>query len=210
MYLSQLVLNPLSRQVQREIAGRYELHRTLMHAFPVQLPIGERILFRLDSLNGELPYVLLQSQTCPEWDKIGQNRYFVKSPQIKEFSPSFSVGQQLQFRLLANPTIKRKFSGEEKSKRVGLLTETEQLSWLNRKAETGGFHVQSVDRTDRGLAFGRKHGKDITHQIRLLAIQFDGILIVEEPEKLFNTLKAGIGSGKGFGFGLLSVAPHRG
>lgn len=210
MYLSQLILNQRSRQVQREIAGRYELHRTLMRAFPAPTAEEERILFRLDLMNGELPCILVQSQTRPEWDRIDKKHYFDKSPQCKEFNPAFSPGQQLRFRLLANPTIKRKFPGEEQSKRVGLTTDAEQLSWLHRKAETGGFHVQSVDKTDRGLAFGRKHEKDTIHQIQLLAIQFDGILLVEKPDKLLNTLKMGIGSGKGFGFGLLSVAPHSG
>ena len=34
MYLSKLVLNPASRRVRTEIGRPYELHRTLMHAFP--------------------------------------------------------------------------------------------------------------------------------------------------------------------------------
>ncbi len=34
LYLSRLLLNPLSRQVMGEIAHPYEMHRTLMRAFP--------------------------------------------------------------------------------------------------------------------------------------------------------------------------------
>ena len=34
MYLSRLILNPRSRRVQRELAEPYEMHRSLMKAFP--------------------------------------------------------------------------------------------------------------------------------------------------------------------------------
>ena len=43
MYLSQLTLNPRTRRVQRELANPYELHRTLMRAYPEALPEGERV-----------------------------------------------------------------------------------------------------------------------------------------------------------------------
>ena len=33
MYLSRLLLNPRSRQVQRETADPYNLHKTIMQAF---------------------------------------------------------------------------------------------------------------------------------------------------------------------------------
>ena len=34
LYLSRLILNPRSRQVMSEMAHPYEMHRTLMRAFP--------------------------------------------------------------------------------------------------------------------------------------------------------------------------------
>ena len=34
MYISQLVLNPCNAQVRAELAHPYELHRTLLRAFP--------------------------------------------------------------------------------------------------------------------------------------------------------------------------------
>jgi CRISPR system Cascade subunit CasE len=38
------------------------------------------------------------------------------------------------------------------------------------------------------------------------AVRFDGLLVVTDPERLRHALRAGIGSAKGFGFGLLSLA----
>ena len=37
MYLSRLILNPRNRRVQREIAGPYQMHRSIMRAFPDNL-----------------------------------------------------------------------------------------------------------------------------------------------------------------------------
>ncbi|HKV39599.1 MAG TPA: type I-E CRISPR-associated protein Cas6/Cse3/CasE, partial [Blastocatellia bacterium] len=34
LYFSRLLLNPRSRQVRSELANPYEMHRTLMRAFP--------------------------------------------------------------------------------------------------------------------------------------------------------------------------------
>jgi len=38
-------------------------------------------------------------------------------------------------------------------------------------------------------------------------VRFDGTLEVTEPEIFLETVRQGIGSGKGLGFGLLSLAP---
>jgi CRISPR system Cascade subunit CasE len=41
----------------------------------------------------------------------------------------------------------------------------------------------------------------------MLSVQFDGVLRVTDAQKLTETIARGVGSGKGFGFGLLSLAP---
>ena len=49
MYLSRLILNPLSRRVQKEMANPYEMHRSIMRAFPARIgDDSERVLFRVD------------------------------------------------------------------------------------------------------------------------------------------------------------------
>jgi len=42
-----------------------------------------------------------------------------------------------------------------------------------------------------------------------LAVTFDGILRVTDPELFTQTLAQGVGTAKGLGFGLLSLAPPR-
>jgi CRISPR system Cascade subunit CasE len=212
MYLSRLILNPRNRRVQREVADPYQMHKSLMRAFPDDLKEGdERILYRLEpGRNGALT-LLVQSWTLPDWSWLAEPEvrgYLLPvgepNPAIKEFDLSLSKGQTLAFRLRANPTARRTF--EDKKRRVGIYDEQEQIEWLKRKGELGGFRLVSA-RTGGQEDMGGKIKRDgDTHKLKLAAVQFDGLLQVTDAERLRQTVRQGIGSGKGFGFGLLSLA----
>jgi len=211
MYLSKLTLNPRSRQVRRELSNPYEMHRTVMSVFPGKDNGGPgRVLFRLDTAGRHAKQnllILVQSEKEPNWNNLNSDSYllptFDPNPAYKEFTPTFARRQQLYFRLRANPTIKRKFEGEKNSKRVGLYKEHEQLNWLHRKAEHGGFTVFGVNLTSEGKIIGRTKER---HKLNMLAVLFEGMLQVTDPDRFFEILRSGIGSGKGLGFGLLSLA----
>ncbi|MEW6230411.1 MAG: type I-E CRISPR-associated protein Cas6/Cse3/CasE, partial [Bacillota bacterium] len=51
---------------------------------------------------------------------------------------------------------------------------------------------------------GDDHGK------KLRSVRYDGVLRVKDPTLFKKALFGGIGPGKAFGFGLLSVAPYCG
>jgi len=215
MYLSQLTLNPLSRRVQSELASPYEMHRSLMRSFPDDLGPGqERVLFRVDqNRRTGMVSLLVQSLTPPDWSWLAEpnSRGYLlpmdePNPTTKPFDPSFRLGQVLAFRLRANPT--KKLSLGRNNKRVGLYRESEQLQWLFRKAEAGGFEILGVRTRQEGRVRSVIHrGDKATYSLNLLAVTFDGFLRVTDPENLLRTVKSGIGSGKSFGFGLLSLAP---
>lgn len=214
MYLSRLILNPRSRRVQREVAHPYEMHRSLMRAFPDDLKDGdERVLFRLEpSRNGGL-VLLVQSWTLPDWSWLaepGARDYLLPvgepNPAVKSFDLDLAPGQLLAFRLRANPTARKRLPDGSR-KRVGLYDEEEQMAWLKRKAEQGGFRLVSARTTERDDVGGKIKRDDETHQLKLAAVRFDGLLQVTDPERLREAVRQGIGSGKGLGFGLLSLAP---
>lgn len=214
MYLSRLILNPRNRRVQKEVADTYQMHRSLMNAFPDNLaPNEERVLFRLEthSRTGALT-LLVQSLTLPDWSWLAEpsaRGYLLPvdkpNPAVKFFDLNLASGQVLVFRLRANPTVKRRFkSGDHK--RVGIYSEEKQVEWLKRKGEQGGFRVLSVRISNQDIVSGRIHRDEVTHELRLLAVQFDGLLQVTDTERLRETVRRGIGSGKALGFGLLSLA----
>jgi CRISPR system Cascade subunit CasE len=213
MYLSRLILNPRNRRVQREVADPYQMHRSLMRAFPDDLDKGaERVLFRLETSprSGALT-LLVQSWALPDWSWLAEPEargYLLPvgepNPAVKSFDLNLAPGQVLAFRLRANPTARHTF--EDKKRRVGIYDDQEQIAWLERKGELGGFRLLSA-RTGGQVDVGSKIKRDEeTHTLKLAGVQFDGLLQVTDPDRLRETVRAGIGSAKGLGFGLLSLA----
>lgn len=209
LHLSRLILNPYSRQVASEITNAYEMHRTIMQAFPYEQDGGPgRVLFRVDADQFAVPMILVQSEKKPDWSFLSTKDYLAKledNPAVKICDPRFRKGQRLHFLLRANPTIRKKFEVEGSGKRIGLYKEAEQAEWLQKKAKAGGFDPIAFSIISRGKQISRRDGKQNVH----LSVDFTGILEVIDPELFLETIKTGIGSGKGYGFGLLSVATVR-
>ena len=212
MYLSQLILNPRNRRVQKEVVDPYQMHRSLMRAFPDDLEAGaERVLFWVEGerLARGLT-VLVQSLNLPDWSWLAQpgaRGYLLPvdepNPWVKSVELKLARDQVLAFRLRANPTVKRK------GKRLGLYRQEEQRLWLARKGEQGGFHIVSVRIANQQVLGGEIHRDGDTHQLRLLSVQFEGMLEVTDPERLAETVRHGVGSAKALGLGLLSLARPR-
>jgi len=244
LYLSRLILNPRSRQVWSELAHPYEMHRTLMRAFPEVSISGsdnprERygVLFRADmDDSGDHVKLYVQSIVKPDWSFLaGLDDYLIEDPDppkdLMEAYQKLQSGQVLVFRLRANPTKRIAKPGDGsadlKGKRVGLLKEEQQISWLIRKGlerekgKPGGFEILMKEVKNRngevrlvprvnvcceGKQKGRKMEEERPHETTHLAVRFDGFLRITEVNAFVETLVHGIGPAKAFGFGLLSVA----
>ena len=87
------------------------------------------------------------------------------------------------------------------------MGEEEQLAWLRRRGVTGGFDLLSATVRQEGMMVSSKHEGERTWQLGLYSVLFEGYLRVTSPVAFIELLGRGIGSGKAFGFGLLSVAP---
>ena len=238
IHLSRLILDPMSRRVQNELANPYEMHRTLCHAFP-DLSDEEwratRALFRVDDDNERLS-LLVHSHRTPDWNAFAarlNGRYLLGAPAVKEWEPRFHVGQQLRFRLQANPVWAPKPDGARNGTRRGLYREAERLDWLRRQGEQHGFALPLIETVlratdDKSVVFrGQEHEELSLHlpvcemidlndgkrfalpsqKNQFSAARFDGTLAVADAEKFANAIENGIGKARGFGFGLLSVAP---
>lgn len=245
LYLSMLFLNPRSRQVMSEIAQPYEMHRTLMRAFPganenVKSKARDEfgVIFRaeVDGIRGAVR-VYVQSRVAPNWCHLHRlNDYLyidedTPGHEYKDIMPAYRKirnGQVLSFRLRANPTKRvAKKDDTLRGKRVELRCEEEQIAWLIRKGQEGngvpgGFDLlmkehQDADGEERliphvnvrpeGKQMGRKKDAGGMCKTTHLAVLFDGLLRVTDTDLLLATIVRGIGAGKAFGFGLLSVAP---
>ncbi len=248
LYLSRLILNLRSRQVMSELAHPYEMHRTILRAFP-DVPSGAEakarelfgVLFRVDvdDKHGTAG-LYVQSRQEPDWSFLHSlDRYLSPSAgpdgvSCRDVLPAYSRlrdGQLLTFRLRANPTKRNAREGDPlKGKRVELQREDEQIAWLIRKGlerekgKPGGFEllmrrsedasgkevlIPRVDVRPEGKRKGLKRDGAAGHATTHMAVLFDGVLRITDRDAFLETVACGIGSGKAYGFGLLSVAPVR-
>lgn len=225
MYLSQLILNPRSRQVISELADPYQMHRTLSKAFAAGLSDEEgkialqesRPLFRVEQAPLGKVLLLVQSQKEPRWDYLNGRNYLLEPAQSKPFNPQLEPGQVLAFRLRANPTKSDSSQRAEKrnrGKRVGLFQDNERRAWLLRKAAHCGFEIPVVGKSQRDEPVHdfRLTDEDATNatpksgkQATFSAAVFEGRLVVRDVDAFHSALENGIGSAKAFGFGLLSL-----
>lgn len=222
MYLSRLILNPRSRQVQHELADPYELHRTVCKAFPnanYKDNESSGILFRVDlHPRTRIPTLLVQSRQHPSWDFLSAEKkdYLLgandlpldlENPSFKEMDLKLIDGQVLAFRLRANPTVKKDREGKAQGRRVGLIHEVDQQKWLERKLESAGAALVNVNIVNEQFTHGKLFiEKEKEKRMKFISVQFDGTLKVNDKDKFIQTIFAGFGSAKGLGFGLLSLA----
>ena len=210
MYLSKLILNR-SRRAMFWSARPYRVHQRLCMA------CGDdpRLLFRLEA-TPDATIILAQTHHEPDWGKaFSAFPVLVEEPRVKLVEWPLREGQVLSFRLHANPTRRLCHGHDQEGRprdnvRVPLYAEEEQRAWLARKGEGAGFRPLRVDvRRDPPLVETVAHEPGTTHRLKLASTQFDGLLVVTDPERLRAALEAGIGSAKAFGYGLLSLGPPR-
>src|SRR5690606_4567777 len=103
-------------------------------------------------------------------------------------------------------------------KRVDLFREQDQLAWLERKALAHGFRTlrsraSSGVPNARALSGARVTGcrPDVSNPERRTmtfgSVLFEGVLRVTDKALFRQALERGIGPGKAYGFGLLTIAP---
>ncbi len=232
MFLSQLLIDTgldpdRPRPGRRWLGNPYHVHQRLCMAFPsagrraadgaflapyrpedfqeharVPRDAEAGFLYRVEPGAQGRAVILVQSVVVPDFAWAFHNAGFLLAapPATKPYEPTLSEGERLRFRLRANPTFKRE------GKRLAWLSEEDQLRWLARKGETGGFALEGVTATSEGFRRGRKGGGDATHRMSLFSVLFEGRLDVTDAVRFAEVLRAGVGSGKALGFGLLSVA----
>jgi CRISPR system Cascade subunit CasE len=240
LYLSRLILDTQSHMARRDLADCHQLHRRLLSAFPEAPDTASArehfgLLYRAESFapNPRLVRVLVQSAAVPDWSRLPKGYLATPldergNPAVRQIDAEYEqirAGIRLVFRLRANPTMRVGANNTEqdarwRGKRIELRREEDQLAWLARKGERGGFRLAGVDVqpelpdtrvASQEKARGRRPARDGGSPMTLSfgAALFEGRLEVTDPAAFVATLRAGIGSGKAFGFGLLSIATAR-
>jgi CRISPR-associated protein Cas6/Cse3/CasE subtype I-E len=124
---------------------------------------------------------------------------------------SIRPGDLVRFRLRANPTRKvQDGSHNGKRKRVNPTLE-DHTNWLAGKLEGASDSPICMQNFMPGWAYGwrTKHEPQPGTPMQWWSVLFEGTFRVRDTRILKRLLETGIGSGKAFGFGLLSIAPVR-
>lgn len=170
-------------------------------------------LFRIDAFPNARAMIVVQSAAEPDWDYAFHNAGYLlaAAPEVKAFEPRFAEGQQFRFRLAANPTRRlSRNSPDAREESVGKrvpVGRDQYIGWLTRRGEAAGFSIDEGSITHQSSYVYMNKKKDGKGQ-RLCCVLFDGVLHVTDADAFSKANMQGIGSGKAFGFGLLSLAPY--
>lgn len=202
MFLSRIHLNTELRKTQLAFQSPNLFHGAVESSFVNK---QERNLWRIDKYMNQY-YLLLLSEEKPNLENIiNQFGYNGEYGEIKEYDGLLNRlenGQIWRFRLVANPTCALKQEGR-KSKIVAHTSVGHQLEWLEKKAEKNGFIVRQSNVIASDWKIFKK--KNNSAKVRLKESTFEGILEINDVELFKKAMLKGIGRGKVYGMGLLTI-----
>lgn len=205
MYLTRLFLNTEKRETMKAMACPAHFHGAIESAFS-----GERRhpLWRMDSL-GEKHCLLILSEDIPELSAAQSQFGYAELPQeTKDYSPLLDriyKDSRWSFRLAANPTYS-KSNPDGRGKVCAHITPEHQMRWLVSQGEKHGFEVdENASRVSSSRWNQFYKGSDGNKKVTLLSVTYDGVLKVTDPVLFKEALIGGIGRGKAYGMGLITL-----
>lgn len=236
LYLSLLTLP--RRHPRWQYLQPYDLHRLLIHALPDQ-PEREkkpRLLYRHDEYD-DAHSVLVQTPVEPDWEALTstadvkvksfdpsqietdrQFRFLLRAnPVVRRRGTYFKDGKARHVLVGSHADWVKKQTGVAPPSR-----EEQLVNWLAEKghSERGTLGTYVLTKKIQGektvpacvvspaKSYSFRRSKE-SRPMYFMGVDFEGILQVTDPEAFARILQAGIGRGKAFGFGLLSLAPAR-
>jgi CRISPR system Cascade subunit CasE len=203
LWLARITLDPRHRAVRQDLRDTVAMHRRLMSLFPDGLGEQPRAqtaaLYRLeDTPTG--PSVLVQSTRRPAPDKLPTGYGHFELRELTPLLDALKPGTLVHYRIAANPT-KRAWKGDQAGKVVA-LTGADADAWWHRQAQNHGLDLLSLVSAPQPTAHGEHGSVKVTHVVT----RFDGRAVVRDVAQVRAAVTAGIGRGKSFGCGLLSLA----
>lgn len=217
MFLTRFELNPVRRGARHLLASPHRLHAAVLAGFPTDqrepTPQG-RILWRLDQRSRQT-LLYLASPHQPDLTHLTEQAGWPATQRwdTRPYTPlldRLNTGQHWAFRLSANPVHNGPSTPGERGKRHGHVTITQQTRWLLDRAHHNGFTIPETTGKEPDVAVHARHtwrfprdGRTVT----LATAVFEGRLETTDPDALRHALTHGIGPAKGYGCGLLTLAP---
>ncbi|MFD6149936.1 type I-E CRISPR-associated protein Cas6/Cse3/CasE [Streptomyces sp. NPDC060243] len=225
LWLTRLAPGPASRTARKELAGLpgTSLHRRVMSLFPDDAQGGPararyQVLYRVeDTARGS--HLLIQSNHRPDPARLPDDYGTLTTRPLDALLDALQDGLPLHYRCAASPV--RKPTANTRAlynlPAVVALKGTAADEWWQRQAENAGLKLlsqqaQPLDtvhdrQASAGTGGGGGTGMGQGNRVRHQRIRFDGTATIADAEQLRTALVHGIGPGKAYGCGLLSIAP---
>jgi len=222
MFLTRFHLDPRSQGGSRALGDAQRMHAVVAAATSTASSLDAasgRTLWRLDRDDPATPVLWVVSLVRPDLDGFAADAGKVVAGVVYETKSydalldRLEVGQVYAFRLAANAARSGRLSPESKvTQRFGHVTAAQQIAWLQVRAEVFGFSLSksTTGELDAAVVGGRRltffrQGQRVTIALR----EFMGHLEVSDPEQLRRSLVNGIGHGRAYGCGMLTLATPR-
>jgi CRISPR system Cascade subunit CasE len=151
-------------------------------------------------------FLLIVSKEKPNLDIIiDQFGYVGEKGETKEYDNFINricENQQWRFRLVANPTRTLRREGK-RGKIVAHTSPKFQLAWLENKAIQNGFKLYDAYVLENRWKIFKKNSEQ--SKVKVKEVVFEGILSVDNVELFRKALIEGIGRGKVYGMGMLTI-----
>lgn len=226
-YISRIALNMAWFEARQLVASPYRMHAAVGSSFPpdaVRQNDEGRILWRLDEFSSNRStWLYVVSPERPDFTHIVEQAGWPLHAEweAKDYTPlleRIAQGQCWQFKLRANPV---RTAREDKGRRQrssgivgkvqGHVTVAQQTKWLLDRAGKHGFRVLSEGEV-ADVVVSQRHRERFQRggdTVTLTTVTFEGRLEVTDASAFRDTLCHGLGRAKGFGCGLMTVAPIR-
>ncbi|MFC2763767.1 MAG: type I-E CRISPR-associated protein Cas6/Cse3/CasE [Rothia dentocariosa] len=217
-YFSKFLINPQRRGARKLLSSPQALHAAVMATVPPDVkPEDGRILWRLD-ITGHQYVLYVLSPEKPDFstliEQAGWDTRPGESAHYGRLLAKLENGQEWGFRLTANPVKRQRGKGDKIFPHV---TPAQQSAWLRERAQQWGFEVIPVENQEiadiplvtarKDLSFSHRDSSGNIGKVTLRKAQFDGALRITDAELFRKALVNGMGRGKAYGMGLMTLAP---
>lgn len=231
MYLSHIQLNPARRETARILSSPHVLHAAVLASFPDPSPRASgRVLWRLDTAAHHTRLYIVSPEQ-PDLTHLAEQAGWPTlegSWGVRPYGPllgRIENGQRYGFRLTANPVHSQRLPAGLRGKVYGHVTVSQQEQWLLERQERLGLRIDDAQDPGSGLPFLDADGAPLKAltvtdrrtltfsrretSVTLRVATYEGLLTVTDRDAFVHALSFGIGRGKGYGCGLMTLAPVR-
>jgi len=192
MYISKVYVDVKLPIVRHDLSNLNFFYETLK-----KISGGGSPVYRIDSVplnqTGYIQPVVLISENKPEISDGKIPGGYVSKIETFKYDIPVRAGMVYKYYLRANPSVKIFF------KNADLETEESWKKWLEIEGNSNGFEIVDLKVTDDGYVTCNEK------KVKFQSVLFEGALKITDEVKFRKALDRGLGRGREYGLGLLSI-----